>query len=92
MSVTGLMVSICIVGILTAIAIPFYMCYVQQSRVVSIIIPRLHLIETNISLFYSIHNRLPGKTDTADIPQGIDTGQCRATITNGSIVMTIQAP
>jgi type II secretory pathway pseudopilin PulG len=92
MSVTELMVSICIVGILAAVAIPFYISYVQQSRVVSIIIPRLHLIETNISLFYSLHNRLPGNTDTADILQDIDTDQCRIIITNGSIVMTIQAP
>ena len=92
MSVTELMVSICIIGILAAVAIPFYISYVQQSRVVSIIIPRLHLIETNISLFYSMHSRLPGKTDTADILQDIDTDQCRITITNGSIAMTIQAP
>jgi type IV pilus assembly protein PilA len=92
MSVTELMVSICIVGILAAVAIPFYINYVQQSRVISIIIPRLHLIETNISFYYSLHNRLPGKTDTADILRDTDTGKSSITITNGSIVMTIQAP
>jgi len=92
MSVTELMVTICIVGILAAVAIPFYITYVQQSRVVSIIIPRLHLVESNISLFYAMHNRFPGNTDTADILQDIDTNQCRVTITNGSIAMTIHAP
>ena len=51
MSVTELMVAVCIIAILAAVAIPFYINYVQQSRVVSIIIPRLHLIETNISFF-----------------------------------------
>ena len=91
MSVTELMVAVCILGILAAVAIPFYISYVQQSRVVNLIIPRLHLIETNISLFYSLNNRLPGKTDNADILEGIDTEYCEIALTNGSIVMKINA-
>ena len=89
MSVTELMVALCIIAILAAVAIPFYINYVQQSRVISIVIPRLHLIETNISFFYSINNSLPGNTDIADILQGIDTEYCEISLTNGSIAMTI---
>jgi len=91
MSVTELMVAICILGILAAVAIPSYISYVQQSRVVSLIIPRLHLIESNISLFYSMNHRLPGNIDIADILKDIDTEHCEITLANGSIVMKIKA-
>ena len=92
MSVTELMVAICIGAILAAVAIPSYINYVQQSRVITLIIPRLHLIETNISLFYSMNNRLPGNDDTADLLKDIDTEYCEIDITNGSITMKIDAP
>lgn len=91
MTVTELMVTVCILGILAAVAIPSYINYVQQSRVISLIIPRLHLVETNISLFYSMHNRLPGKDDVTDLLKDIDTEYCEIAITNGSIVMEIKA-
>ena len=85
MSVTELMVAVCITAILAAVAIPSYINYVQQSRVVAIIIPRLHLIEANISFFYSINNRLPGKANIANILQDIDMEYCGIGLTNGSI-------
>jgi len=92
MSVTELMVGLCIVAILAAVAIPSYICYVQQARVVSIIIPRLHLIETSISLFYSTHDRLPGNDDVGYIMKDIETENCDTLLANGSITMTINAP
>ena len=92
MTVTELMVCVCIFSILAAVAIPSYLNYVQQSRVITLIIPRLHLIETNISLFYSMNNRLPGNDDTADLLKDIDTEYCELDITNGSITMKINAP
>lgn len=92
MTVTELMVAVCILGILAAVAIPSYINYVQQSRVITLIIPRLHLIETNISLFYSMNNRLPEDNDTGLLLKDIDTEYCDIIITNGSIAMKINAP
>jgi type IV pilus assembly protein PilA len=92
MTVTELMVAVCIFSILAAVAIPSYLNYVQQSRVITLIIPRLHIIETNISLFYSMNNRLPGNDDAVDLLKDIDTEYCEIAITNGSIAMKINAP
>lgn len=91
MSVTELMVAICITAILAAVAIPAYINYMQQARVVSIIIPRLHLIETNISFFYSLHNRLPGSSDVQEILTDIDTRNLDISLTGGTVAMKISA-
>ena len=91
MSVTELMVAICIIAILAAVAIPSYISYVQQARVVSLIIPRLHLIETNISYFYSINNKLPGSADVVEILKNIDSENLDIALTNGTINMVITA-
>ena len=91
MSVTELMVSICIVAILAAVAIPSYISYTQQARVVSLIIPRLHLVETNISYFYSLHDKLPGSDDVDEILTNINAENLDITLTNGTIKLTITA-
>ena len=90
MSVTELMVALCIVAIIIR-AIPSYISYVQQARVVSLIMPRLHLIESNISYFYSMQKKLPGGSDVAEILTNIDTENLDIALTNGTIAMTIRA-
>jgi type IV pilus assembly protein PilA len=91
MSVTELMVAICIIAIIAAVAIPSYIIYVQQARVVSLIIPRLHLIETNISHFYSMNNKLPRSSDAKEILININSENLDIVLTNGTINMTITA-
>jgi type IV pilus assembly protein PilA len=91
MSVTELMVAICIIAIIAAVAIPSYISYVQQARVVSLIIPRLHLIETNISHFYSMNNKLPRSSDAKEILININSENLDIVLTNGTINMTITA-
>lgn len=91
MSVTELMVAICITAILAAVAIPSYVTYMQQARVLSLVIPRLYLIETNISLFYFRNNTLPGSADIENILKDIDVENLDIALANGSIAMKIQA-
>jgi prepilin-type N-terminal cleavage/methylation domain-containing protein len=91
MSVTELMVAICITAILAAVAIPSYINYVQQARVISLVMPRLYLMETNISLFYFKNNKLPGSPEISEILTNIDTEKLDIALTNGSIALTIKA-
>jgi len=91
MSVTELMVAICIIAVLAAVAIPSYISYVQQARVVAQIIPRLHLIETSISHFYSLNNRLPVSSDVTEILENIDSKNLDIVLAGGTVVMTIRA-
>jgi len=91
MSVTELIVAICIVAILAAVAIPSYISYVQQARVISLIIPRLHLIEINISHYYSMNKELPGGSDAAEILANVDSENLDITLTNGTVTLTIKA-
>jgi len=91
MSVTELMVAICIVAILAAVAIPSYISYAQQARIISFVMPRLFLIETNISLFYSANSKLPGNTDIAEILSDIDLENLDIRLADGTVTMIIKA-
>lgn len=91
MSVTELMVAVCITAILAAVAIPSYISYVQQARVVSLVIPRLHLVESSIGHFYSMNNRLPGSADLDEILASINAENLEIKLTNGALAMTIRA-
>lgn len=91
MSVTELMVAICILAILAAVAIPSYINYVQQARVVSLIIPRLHAIQTSIGLFFSVHEKLPFSSDVDDILKDCNTENLDVVLSAGTIIMTIKA-
>ena len=92
MSVAELMVAICIVAILAAVAIPSYISYVQQARVVSLVIPRLHVIETNIGLFFSVNQKLPGSSDAEQIIKDLNNENLEILLSSGTIKMTINAP
>jgi type IV pilus assembly protein PilA len=92
MSVTELMVAVCIIAILAAVAIPSYITYVQQARVVSLIIPRLHTIETNIGLFFSLNEKLPSSSDLDEIIKDVNTENLDVALASGTIIITFNAP
>jgi type IV pilus assembly protein PilA len=54
-----LMIVVAIIGILAAVAVPFYQRYVQKARLTSQIFPGMHSIETNIGAYYAVANTLP---------------------------------
>lgn len=55
-----LMIVVAIIGILAAVAIPAYMTYIQKSRLVALVFPGVHAIETNIGLIYATQSNMPG--------------------------------
>jgi type IV pilus assembly protein PilA len=55
-----LMIVVAIIGILAAVAVPFYQRYVQKSRLSSLVFPGMHSIETNIGAFYAVRNTFTG--------------------------------
>jgi type IV pilus assembly protein PilA len=57
-----LMIVVAIIGILAAVAVPFYQRYVQKARLSSLVFPGMHSIETNIATFYAVRNTWTGLT------------------------------
>lgn len=57
-----LMIVVAIIGILAAVAVPFYQRYVQKARVSSLVLPGVHSIETNIAAYYAVRNSMPTTT------------------------------
>jgi len=49
-----LMIVVAIIGILAAVAVPYYQRYVAKSRLTSLVMPAIHSIETNISTSYAV--------------------------------------
>jgi type IV pilus assembly protein PilA len=49
-----LMIVVAIIGILAAVAVPYYQKYIQKSRLTSKVFPGMHAIETNLATYYSL--------------------------------------
>jgi type IV pilus assembly protein PilA len=54
-----LMIVVAIIGILAAVAVPYYQRYVAKSRLTSMIFPGVHAIENAIATKYAVGGNLP---------------------------------
>ena len=91
MSVSELMVAICIVAFIASAGVPFYISSVQQGRVVALILPRLHMIEANVGLFYILNGRLPLSDDIEEVLKSFDSENLDISLSSGTITMKIVA-
>ena len=58
-SLIEIMIVVAIIGILTAVAIPAYMAYIQRARFASLVMPNIKAMHTAIATIYSSSNQFP---------------------------------
>jgi type IV pilus assembly protein PilA len=54
-----LMIVVAIIGILAAVAVPYYQRYVAKARLTSLVMPAVHAVETNISTAFAVKGTMP---------------------------------
>jgi len=59
-----LMIVVAIIGILAAVAVPYYQRYIQKARLTSLVWPGVHALQTNMAAYYSLNNTFPTSTAT----------------------------
>ena len=62
-----LMIVVAIIGILAAVAVPYYQRYIQRSRLASLVLPGIHTIQTNVGCYYSQNSNFPAPADLAQM-------------------------
>ena len=87
-----LMIVVAIIGILAAVAIPLYMSYIQKSRVRMLVYPGLHVIETNISIYYATQSELPPLSMLPTLMAEADTTYFNVDIIGNTLKIVIDSP
>ncbi len=59
-----LMIVVAIIGILAAVAVPYYQKYIQKARITSKVFPAMHVIETNLAAYFSFQQTFPSGPST----------------------------
>jgi type IV pilus assembly protein PilA len=84
-----LMIVVAIIGILAAVAVPYYQKYIQKSRLTSQVFPGLHAVETNLTTYYSLQNVFPTTAATLQqILSDADTRCFKVTFSNTSLLIS----
>jgi type IV pilus assembly protein PilA len=85
------MIVVAIIGILATVCIPLYMSYIQKSRLRTLVYPGLHIIESNITLYYASQGMLPDESLLPEMMLEADTTYFNVSITSGELVITIDS-
>jgi type IV pilus assembly protein PilA len=86
-----LMIVVAIIGILAAVAVPYYQKYVQKARLVSLVFPGIHAIETNLATYYSFQSDFPQGSTFETIIASADTTHFSASASGTTINFVIKA-
>jgi type IV pilus assembly protein PilA len=87
-----LMIVVAIIGILAAVAVPYYQRYIQKARLTAHVFPGLHSIETNIATFYSFQGRFPGALSIRNFDVDANTEYFKVALKNdGAVSITIDS-
>ncbi len=84
-----LMIVVAIIGILAAVAVPYYQRYIAKSRLASLVWPGVHVIETNVASYYSLNASFPASTDLTEIEAEADTTYFGVNIAGTAITFTL---
>lgn len=91
-----LMIVVAIIGILAAVAVPYYQKYIQKSRMTSKVFPGMHAIETNMATYYSFQTTFTGLSSTGSTFRTLitdaNTNCFSPTLDGRTLVVTIKAP
>ena len=87
-----LMVVVAVIGILSAIAVPFYQRSIQKSRLSSKIFPGVHAIETNLASYHSFHGTFPPQASFPAYTSEANMQCFDADLPGKTLVISIKAP
>jgi type IV pilus assembly protein PilA len=86
-----LMIVVAIIGILAAVAVPYYQRYIAKSRLTSLVWPGIHIVETNVAAYYSLNASFPSSTNLSQIEAEADTAYFSVVIAGTALTFTIKS-
>ena len=78
------MIVVAIIGILAAVAVPYYQKYIQKARLISKVFPGIHAIETDLATYYSAQLTFPAGATLAPILADASTKCIETPIVTGA--------
>lgn len=86
-----LMIVVAIIGILAAVATPYYQRYIQKARLVSLVFPGVHVIETNLGAYYALQYAFPTGSTFTEMTEDADTSHFTVSVSGTTLSFVIKA-